>query len=471
MKPAKILLVAKREYWVQLRHWSFWFVTFGLPLLLMVMGGVFLGVFLYFAGREMKNLSRTDNAPKVIGVVDPARVIDLAALAAVEQPQRETKRDRTVRFILEEMNLPDNLRRPFEQVDGMMREMAKRYRYLAYDDQDAGEQALRDNQIRGLLVIDADYRTNYRADLVYAGEDKQHRLPIHEVEQQISRTLMRAHFDEATIDHMTEPLGGMTTRFLQQDPVPVAEVDPNQETAADEADEAASEPQRENPMDLVLGGFFSMGMIMLVLISTNRLLMGMVEEKQNRVLEVLLSSMSAGDLMGGKVLGLGGVAFTQFLVWSMLGLLPMFMVFRGFDMSFLELFLFLLYFVLGYLLLATVILGLGSLVSNAQEAGQWTGYLILMFIVPLYGMPFVLKNPDSWFGTFCTMFPFCSPVMAAFRLGTGSLGLGEAIISLTILAATWYLALRFCAKLFRLGILMTGSAPSPLKVLKLLREA
>ncbi len=462
MKPAKILLVAKREYWVQLRHWSFWLVTFGLPLLLMLMGGVFLGVFLYLAGREMKNLSRTDNAPKVIGVVDPAQVVDLAALAALDEPQRDTKRDRTFRFILEEMNLPADMRRPFEQADVMMREMAKRYRYQAFTDREAGEEALRERGIRALLVIDPDYRTNFRGDLVYVSEKKQHRLPIREIEQQISRGLMRAHFDEATIDHMTEPLAGLETRFLQTEPALVEEAAP---------DQAAQEPQRENPMDLVLGGFFSMGMIMLVLISTNRLLMGMVEEKQNRVLEVLLSSMSAGDLMGGKVLGLGAVAFTQFLVWSMLGLLPMFMLFRGFDMSVLELVLFLLYFVLGYLLLATVILGLGSLVSNAQEAGQWTGYLILMFIVPLYGMPFVLKNPDSWFGTFCTMFPFCSPVMAAFRLGTGSLGLGEAIISLTILAATWYLALRFSAKLFRLGILMTGSAPSPLKVLKLLREA
>lgn len=468
MKPAKMLLVAKREYGVQIRHWSFWLVTFGFPLLLMLMGGVSLAVFLYFAGREMKAMARTDNAPKMIGLVDPAQLIDLAALAALEDTQRETKRDRTFRFILEEMNLPDSLRRPFEQADVMMRDMGKRYQYQAFTDRAAGEAALRERDIRALMVLDPEYRTNFHAELVYLNENKQHRLPMHEIERQITLTLLRAHFDAATIDHAMEPLNSMETRFLEQAP---ANSDESVPTDAAAPSDDSQDRQREKTMDLVLGAFFSMGMIMLVLISTNRLLMGMVEEKQNRVLEVLLSSMTAGDLMGGKVLGLGAVAFTQFLVWSMLGLLPMFMIFRGFDMSFLELFLFLLYFVLGYLLVATVILGLGSLVSNAQEAGQWTGYLIIMFIVPLYGIPFLLKNPDSWFGTFCTMFPFCSPVMAAFRLGSGTLGLGEALISLGILAATLYLALRFSAKLFRLGILMTGSAPSPLKVLRLLRDA
>ncbi|CAM2011051.1 ABC transporter permease [Acanthopleuribacter pedis] len=482
MKPAKIVLVAKREYFGQLRHWSFWMVTFGLPVILLMVGIVFFISFIYFVGHELREMNTEQRVPKVVGVVDPGQFLDLSAFEADEQSSGDPKRERVAKFVLEEMNLPAQFRTPFEEIMRLSNELEARYAYQSYPSVEAGEQALRDLEIRAVLFVDPAFRENFHSRLTYLNEEKTFSIPLDPIENQLSRNLIQARFEDAPVDALIEPLKSMETGFVAAQAVAEPEseeqgqADASAETGgasatADGTAEGEESAQEATVMDMGLGIFFASAMLMLVLVSTNRLLMGLVEEKQNRVLEVLLSSMSAEDLMGGKVIGLGAVALTQFGVWSMLGMLPMFMLFHGLDMSLYELVLFFIYFLFGYLLIAIIILGLGSLVSNAQEAGQWTGYLILLFIIPLYAIPFVAREPGTWIETFCTMFPFCSPVMAAFRIGVGTLGLGEAIISLAILGGTMYLSLRLMAKVFRLGILMTGSPPSPMKLVKLLREA
>ena len=214
--------------------------------------------------------------------------------------------------------------------------------------------------------------------------------------------------------------------------------------------------------------FFLILMLILVLSSGQMLVRSLVEEKSNRIVEVLVSSCSPSDLMFGKIFGLSALGFFQVFAWSLM--LIIFVLVS--DISGLPLesiWLILLYVVLGFLLYAAVFVALGSLASTEQEAQQMTGYLSLLFTIPLVIAMVASQSPNNPVIVAMTMIPFLTPSMMIIRLPVMMPPLWEIALSLALLVLTILLVIWVAGKVFRVGILLTGKRPSLDEIVRWIR--
>jgi len=188
------------------------------------------------------------------------------------------------------------------------------------------------------------------------------------------------------------------------------------------------------------------------------MLQSVTKEKENRTIEVLLVSLRPRDLMLGKILGLGVVALLQIVVWGGVMLL-----FGGVSLNGLsslglpEGFFFwaLLYFVLGYLLYASMLGALGALAPSTREGTQFTFIILLPLFVPLMMSSALIDAPNSGITTFLSLFPLTSPVTMITRLAAGPVPVEQLVLGLILLAVTTYGIIVFSARFFRADTLLS----------------
>ncbi len=216
------------------------------------------------------------------------------------------------------------------------------------------------------------------------------------------------------------------------------------------------------------GYIFMMMMFILIMTSGQILVRSMVEEKSNRVVEVLMSSCSARDLMAGKIIGLSGLGITQLGFWVIIGLslsskyaIPMLPV--------PTLLLLLLYIILGYLLYAAIFVAGGAPVSTEQEAQQVTSYLVIILIIPIALAFSAAQNPNMMLIKVLSYIPLLTPSMMLLRIPNQMPSLPELAITLVLLVLSIIIMMRIAAKIFRTTILLTGKRPGLKELLVLLR--
>ncbi|HLP18489.1 MAG TPA: ABC transporter permease, partial [Bacteroidota bacterium] len=209
----------------------------------------------------------------------------------------------------------------------------------------------------------------------------------------------------------------------------------------------------------VSGYIFIMMLMFLVMTSGQMLVRSFIEEKANRIVEVLMSSCSAKELMSGKLLGLSMLGLTTIAFWMM--------IIVGINLStdkpFINvehLALMLTYFVLGYLFFAALFIATGAPISTEQEAQQVTSYVTLLLVFPIALAIPAMQNPDSLLVKILTFIPFLTPAMMLLRLSIQMPALWEIALSLAILLASAAAMMWAAAKIFRLGILITGKKPN-----------
>ena len=203
-----------------------------------------------------------------------------------------------------------------------------------------------------------------------------------------------------------------------------------------------------------------MMMLFLVLTSGQLLIRSVVEEKSNRVIEVLLSSCSANDLMTGKILGLSGLGILQMLIWGVIGL-AVSLKFEGANIFTPEnLLVSLIYFVLGYLLYSAIFVAAGSPVTTEQEAQQITTYVSLFLVLPIViAMP-VMQNPDSTMVKVLSYFPLLTPTLMVLRIAIQMPPLWEIIATIALLIVSSIFMMWAAGKIFRTAILVYGKRPT-----------
>ncbi|MBI5563369.1 MAG: ABC transporter permease [Chloroflexi bacterium] len=185
------------------------------------------------------------------------------------------------------------------------------------------------------------------------------------------------------------------------------------------------------------------------------MLQSVSKEKENRTIEVLLLSVRPRDVMLGKIAGLGMVALLQVVVWVGGGLLLM-----GRDqMSAVSLpdgFLIwaLLYFVLGYLLYASVLGALGALAPSAREGTQFTFLVLLPLMIPLWMSNVLIQSPNEAMSIIFSLFPLTSPTSMITRLAAGPVPIEQLLIGLGLLAVTTYGLIALSARFFRADTLL-----------------
>jgi ABC-2 type transport system permease protein len=195
--------------------------------------------------------------------------------------------------------------------------------------------------------------------------------------------------------------------------------------------------------------------IMLITFSGQLLVRSLLDEKSNRIMEILLSSVTSTELMAGKLLGLGGLGLFQGVIWGILGLIAA-LKFGVSTALVTNLPLVLLYAILGYLFYAAVLIGLGSTATTEQEAQNLTGYVIMMATTPFMFMFVLLESPNGSLAKILSYIPFLTaPIMSA-RITAQMPPLWEIastifVLIIAISGVTW-----LAARIFTVGVLSYG---------------
>ncbi|MHB1051021.1 MAG: ABC transporter permease [Bacteroidota bacterium] len=206
------------------------------------------------------------------------------------------------------------------------------------------------------------------------------------------------------------------------------------------------------------GYIFIMLLMFLVISSGQLLIRSVVEEKSNRIIEVLVSSCSARELMSGKIIGLSLLGLATIAFWVMILIAVNFAANIPF-VTVDNLFLLLIYFILGYFMYVAIFIAAGSTVSTEQEAQQMTGYVTLLLVLPIaFAVP-VMMNPDSMLVKVLSQIPLLTPTMMALRFSVRVPDVWEIILSFITLSLSIAGLMWMASKIFRIGILVTGKKP------------
>ncbi|HYV04503.1 MAG TPA: ABC transporter permease, partial [Blastocatellia bacterium] len=220
--------------------------------------------------------------------------------------------------------------------------------------------------------------------------------------------------------------------------------------------------------DFVVAFIMLFFIYMTVLLYGLAVMRGVIEEKQSRIVEVLVSSVRPTQMMLGKVIGIGMVALTQVGVWALSALLlttfgVSVFASRGLTMPNVPISLliyFVVYFVLGYFLFATLYALVGSIVSSEDEAQQAQIPVTILLIVPMMIFNMIMANPTSNASIVLSMIPFFAPTLMVMRIAVVNPPLWQILLSMLIMAASILGCVWVAARIYRVGILMYGKRPS-----------
>lgn len=225
---------------------------------------------------------------------------------------------------------------------------------------------------------------------------------------------------------------------------------------------------------------------MIILMYGQMVMTSIIEEKNNRVLEIVVSSVKPSILMAGKIIGVGLVALTQILIWAVIVLsftvwaMPSIISHvAGADADFAAiltqlgdpsyvamLFLYMILFLIGgYLFYASIYAAIGSAVDNIQDAGQLQMVAVLPIIIGFILAPSVISNPMTGTAFWASIIPFTSPLVMMARIPFG-IPVWEIILSLGLLYVSFVGMIWLAAKIYRVGIFMYGKKPTYSELLR-----
>ena len=346
----------------------------------------------------------------------------------------------------------------------------------------------------GVLWIGSDILENPSAVKLYANSSSS--LSLEEsLTGQIERILEAEKLRRYNIDNLQQILDEVKTTVTLQ-------------TFRNDKSQEEEETQAQSSVVATASGYI-LGFVlyMFLLIYGSMVMQSVIEEKNNRVLEVMVSSVRPFDLMMGKILGIASVAVVQIVIWGVLivgvgsFVMPQLMpaeamagveavrqgmpdaaAASGMDTEMLQavatvtdlgyvvkIFVCLLLFVFGgYLLYSAMFAAVGSAVDNVQDASQLQTPITLPIILALLMMLAVIKDPNSPMAFWFSIIPFTSPVVMMARIPY-DIPLWEIALSLAVLYGSFIGMVWFAAKIYRVGIFMYGKKPTLKELVKWMR--
>jgi ABC-2 type transport system permease protein len=219
---------------------------------------------------------------------------------------------------------------------------------------------------------------------------------------------------------------------------------------------------------------FAILLLMTIMMSSSYLLQGIGEEKENRTGELLLSSVSADQLLRGKILAYGSLGVLQGIMFAVAGILVIFIsplapFFTGVEITGM-IGLGALYFLLGYALFASSMAATASISSSAKEAQQTSTIFIIMGVIPMALITMIVRDPSSPIALVLTYIPYTSPFIIMMRMSLTTVPLFEIVASLIILIISIFVASKVAGKIFKMGMLKYGKRASLKEVFGFLRE-
>lgn len=254
--------------------------------------------------------------------------------------------------------------------------------------------------------------------------------------------------------------------------IQIADVSANDETDTKDAKETAEESEIASLERIVPGAFA--GFIMLSIVFTGMaIFQSASQEKKDKIAEIILSSLTPNDLMQGKIIGYFVLGIVQSIV-SLVIVLPV--LSWRLDIAFLdylfvpELALYLMIAISGYLLFASIFVGVGATMTDMTTAGNFQGMVMMLPFLPFIFIGPVLSDPSGFMAQLGTYIPFTAPGVLLLRLSNlEEWPWIEIVISLTILIVSIWIFVKLAGKIFKVGILMYGKNATPGEIWKWIR--
>jgi len=328
---------------------------------------------------------------------------------------------------------------------------------VRFDTQDDATAALINDDIPEYFVIPSDYTaTGVINRYTLARELETPAATITAIKNFLTSNLLTGEVPADTIELVEKPLNLTVTRLT-------------------ETGEVATEQGGFG--NLIIPGIFSLLLALSLQLSCVYLVQGLGDEKESRLIEVLLSSVSTRQLLVGKVLGLGTAGLVQVVVW--LASLPLLLnlasstfggFFSGIQLPGNFIVLGLVYFILGYLFFVVVASGIGAISTNTQEGQQLLMTLTMPVFIPFWfgSLLFIFPNSPIW--VVLTIFPITAPVTTMLRLGVSDVPVWQLAVSIVVLGLSIVGVLYIAIKIFRVYLLMYGKRPALGEVLRSLRN-
>lgn len=308
-----------------------------------------------------------------------------------------------------------------------------------FDREEAARQALAAGDLQAYYVLPAGYHQGEAAKLVYWDE------PPSEAAQAQFEHLLRLNLVAGQPEDVQQRLLAGLSLTLR---------------SADGRRESSEDDFLDFLAPFLVGLFF----VFIVMGTAGYMLRAVTTEKENRMVEVVFTSLSPGQFVGGKALGLMAVALTQIGLW-LLALLVAALVaaryadwVRSLEAPWALLGVITLYFLPTYALVTGMMTTLGSMVPDQQQGQQIAGLVNMLFILPFFFIIFIFTNPDSPIMVGMTLFPTTAFITIAMRWGVTSIPLWQLALSWVLLMATALLSMWVASRVFRTGMLRYGQA-------------
>lgn len=413
MRVQRIAAVARFELSSVVKRWSYLIATFGLPLFLAAVSGTVLGAQTYFLTQRAAESSR-------FGLVDEAEVVDRSQFVNGKVQPTWTANANEV---------------------------------LLYADQESAIEDLESGRLRAVYVVESDYLATGEVRAIQS--EKTPLLSMHGTSiEPLLRSLLRKSLLEGRLDDDVQERVLAPAYFVRSRLGP----DGAEVTEVDEA------------LDLLVRTtiplFLGILLLTALLSASGYLVQTVSTDKESKIVEVLLSSVTPEEILAGKLLGLGAAGLVQFAVWSSM------VVFVAITAStalasvvaipWNALAVAPIFFVLGYLFLGSLMLATAALGANAAESQKLTMGWAMLAILPLMVLVILLDQPNGILGQVMSWIPFTSPLTVIIRLAVDSAGIAcwEVLGAIAVLLGSTWLSIRVGARLFRVGFLLTGSRPS-----------
>jgi ABC-2 type transport system permease protein len=411
-----IARVFRYEFSRQGRRRGYLFVTFGLPLIALA---IFFGL-RFIQARQIDVPARVNSSQDLENItrqVKPSGVVDKAGLL-----------------------------RP--TLFGSL---------ILYNSEEDAQAALREGAIGAYYVVAADYPESGKVDMYFD------RFNI----GNISNAPLRQALVQALVARSGKQVDPAVITRLQDGNLRI--------TGHTIAESGGTQQGLNEGTSLILVYVFALLLMFTAFTTSGYLMQSVVEEKETRMVEVLLSSMRPSHLLAGKILALGLLGLIQMAAWGA----ATFFIFSqvapatpglaGLSISTTQLVVLLIYFVLGYLFFASAYASVGALSTNMREGPQIAAFVTLPAIVPLWGSSLIATAPNGGFAIAMSIFPLTAPLGMVMRVSVTEVPLGELALSIALLALTVTFTIWLAGRLFRVTTLLSGRVPRLRDLPQLLR--
>ena len=323
---------------------------------------------------------------------------------------------------------------------------------LAQAESLATKQVMTDS-VKGYLVLDSVTLTGVKAR--YAGSNTTAIFDMQRIEKAVQREVVGMALEKSGIDPE------VAKQVLS--------------TNVNVATERLTKAGRggSGTLNFIFGAAVALVLYMTIFIYGLNVLRGVLEEKQTRVAEVVISSLPASRLLAGKVIGVGGVGFTQLVLWGAMSYLiflvrqPILAKFGAAQTSMglpdvsLGLGLIVLgFFVMGFMFYAGLFAAVGATVNSEQEAQQAQMPVVLLLVTSIMFLQNILTQPDSLLARILSMLPFSAPIVMPLRMTVAPVPPAEIAIALSSVALGAVASVWLASRIYRVGLLMYGKRPS-----------